>query len=108
MKKLITVLFVVVAMLLLCVAVSAADITVSFLDSRDPTSTTTTLDKTAHPDGKVVVEAGTSITLPTTSKVAHTGEAGYQLIWYAEDGRTYKGGDTVSFTKDTRLYRCVA
>ena len=107
-KKFLFFVLVIATMLALCVAAQAADITVSFLDSRDPTSTTTTLDKTAHPDGKVVVEAGTSFTLPTTSKVAHTGEAGYQLIWYAEDGRTYKGGESVSFDKDTRLYRCVA
>ena len=86
----------------------ASDITVSFIGTNDPTSTSTDLDKTAHADGKVVVSAGETFSLPETSSALHTGEAGYQLLWYAEDGHVYRAGEAVSFTKDTRLFRCSA
>ncbi|MBO5261676.1 MAG: leucine-rich repeat protein [Clostridia bacterium] len=112
-KKLLILVFALAIVLTLGIAVfandaEAGDITISFVNSQDPTSATTSLDKTAHPDGKITVGAGEAFTLPTTSSAKRAGEAGYQLIWYTENGRTYKAGETVSFNEDTRLFRCVA
>lgn len=113
MKKILILVFALSVVLALGVVAfandtEAGDITISFVNSQDPTSATTSLDKTAHPDGKITVGAGEGFTLPTTSSSKHTGEAGYQLIWYTANGRTYKAGETVSFNEDTRLFRCVA
>lgn len=83
-------------------------ITISFMADQNTTSDTTTLDKTAHPDGKITVGKGEKFTLPTTSSNTYTGQEGFQLIWYTENGRTYKAGEEVSFDKDTKLFRCVA
>ena len=83
-------------------------ITISYMSSQDTTSTTTSLDTTAYAGGKQVVEAGEKFTLPTTSSNTYAGQDGFQLIWYTEDGRTYKAGEEVSFDKDTKLFRCVA
>ncbi len=83
-------------------------ITVSFIQSQDTTDTTTTLDKTAHADGKITVKAGEKFTLPTTANNSYLGQDGYVLVWYTENGRTYKAGEEVSFDKDTKLFRCVA
>ena len=111
MKKRILVLaFALIAILALSVVIfaDAQDITISYVNEQDPFSTSNTLDKGAYTDGKQIVKAGESFTLPTTSSASNVGTEGYQLIWYTENGRTYKAGETVSFTKDTRLYRCVA
>jgi hypothetical protein len=83
-------------------------ITVSFIQSQDTTDTTTTLDKTAHADGKITVKAGEKFTLPTTANNSYLGQDGYVLVWYTENGRTYKAGEEVSFDKDTKLFRCAA
>lgn len=83
-------------------------ITVSFVKSQNPTSTTTTLDKVAHADGKITVSAGEKFNLPTAADSTYFGQDGYVLVWYTENGRTYMAGEEVSFTEDTRLYRCVA
>ncbi len=83
-------------------------ITVSYLNSKNPMSSTTTLDKVAHADGKITVNAGEKFTLPTTADNTYLGQDGYVLVWYTENGRTYMAGEEVSFTEDTRLYRCVA
>ena len=83
-------------------------ITVSFIQSQDTTDTTTTLDKTAHADGKITVKAGEKFTLPTTANNSYLGQDGYVLVWYTENGRTYKAGEEVSFTEDTKLFRCAA
>lgn len=107
-KKILIFVFILAAMLALSIMASAAEITVSFIDTRDPTSTSTSLDKKAQADGKIVVEAGQSFTLPATSTHTHSGESGYQLLFYAEDGRTFKAGQTVSFDKNTRLFCCIA
>ena len=104
-KKILVFVFILAAMFALSVMAYAADITVSFINTNDPTSTSTTLDKNTVEGGKLVVGAGESFTLPYTSSASNTGEEGYQLLFYAEDGRTYKAGETVSFDKDTRLFR---
>ena len=83
-------------------------ITISYMESRDTTSTTTTLDKTAYENGKQVVKVGEKFTLPTTSSTTYAGKDGFQLVWYTEDGRTYKAGEEVSFDKDTKLFRTAA
>jgi len=83
-------------------------ITVSYMNDQDTTSDTTSLDKTAYTDGKQTVGVGEKFTLPTTSSNTYAGKDGFQLVWYTEDGRTYKAGQEVSFTKDTKLFRCVA
>ena len=113
MKKLLIVVFALAVVMTLATVVlateaKAADITVSFVKSRDPFDTTTTLDKVAHADGKVVVAKGTEITIPNAADISNFGTEGYQLIWYTENGRTYMPGDKVAFTEDTRLYRCLA
>ena len=83
-------------------------ITVSYMNSQDTTSDTTSLDTTAYSGGKQMVKPGEKFTLPTTSSNTYAGKDGFQLIWYTEDGRTYKAGEAVSFDKDTKLFRCVA
>ena len=92
---------------LLAVTTSAEEkqITISFIADDHPFSTSTTLDKTAHSEGKITVNAGGEFTLPTASTHSYNGKEGYQLVWFTEDGRTYKAGETVSFTKDTKLFR---
>ena len=113
MKKLLILVFALAVVMTLATVVfateaEAADITVSFVKSRDPFDTTTTLDKVAYTDGKVVVEAGTEITIPNAADISYFGTEGYQLVWYTENGRTYLPGDKVAFTENTRLYRCLA
>ena len=83
-------------------------ITVSYMNTQDTTSDTTDLDKTAYENGKQTVGVGEKFTLPTTSSNSYAGKEGFQLVWYTVDGRTYKAGEEVSFTKDTKLFRCVA
>ena len=83
-------------------------ITVSYMNTQNPMSDTTSLDTVAYEGGKQVVGVGQKFTLPTTSSDTYAGQQGYQLVWYTEQGRTYKAGETVSFTKDTKLFRCVA
>jgi hypothetical protein len=80
-------------------------ITVSFINDYHPFSTSTSLDKKVYADGKVTVKVGEKITMPTESNHANNGQEGYQLVWFTEDGRTYKAGESVSFTKDTKLFR---
>ena len=82
-------------------------ITISFMQAYEPTSTTTTLDKTANADGKVTVKVGEKFTLPTNANISYVGQDGYQLVWYTEDGRSFKAGESVSFTEDTKLFRAV-
>ena len=84
------------------------DITVSYMQSQDTTSDTTTLDTVAYESGKQTVKAGEKFTLPTTANSSYVGTEGYVLVWYTENGRTYKAGESVSFDKDTKLFRCVA
>ncbi|MBR2943716.1 MAG: leucine-rich repeat protein [Clostridia bacterium] len=90
--------------------VSAEDktITISYMNDQNTTSDTTSLDTGAYSGGKQTVKAGEKFTLPTTSSHAYAGKEGFQLVWYTENGRTYKAGETVSFTEDTKLFRCVA
>ena len=115
-KKIAIFLAVVITMLsliaLMVITTSAEDnsktITISYMDASEPTSSTTSLDKTAYSGGKQTVVAGEKFTLPTTANLAYVGEEGYQLRWYTSDGRTYGGGETVSFTEDTKLFRVVA
>ncbi len=83
-------------------------ITISFMNTHDTLSTSTTLDKTAHTDGKITVKAGEKFALPTTSSDSKTGVDGFRLIWYTENGRTYNAGEEVSFTEDTKLFRRAA
>lgn len=90
------------------VATEGETITISYMNTQETTSDTTSLDTTAYSGGKQTVGKGEKFTLPTTSSSTYTGQDGYQLIWYTENGRTYKAGETVSFTEDTKLFRCVA
>lgn len=83
-------------------------ITISYMNTQDTTSDTTSLDTTAYSGGKQVVVKGEKFTLPTTSSNSYTGQDGFRLVWYTENGRTYKAGEAVSFDKDTKLFRCVA
>ena len=110
MKRKIFILVVALTLMTLCMAIyaGAKDITVSYVNTQDPTDATTSLDKGAYTDGKQIVASGEEFTLPTTSNAKYAGESGYQLVWYTEDGRTYMAGESVSFNEDTRLYRCVA
>ncbi len=117
MKKLKSLLMLLVAIACLItaftVAISAEEttgeeaetITISFMNTYDVTSTSTSLDKTAHSDGAATVKVGEEITLPTTSSDSYTGKEGFRLIWYTENGRTYNAGEKVSFTEDTKLFR---
>lgn len=112
-KRLFAIAFVLIAILLLGVVAIAneaevKDITISYMKSQDTTSDTTTLDKVAHADGKITVKAGEKFTLPVTADSTYVGQEGFQLVWYTEDGRTYKAGEEVSFDKNTKLFRCVA
>ena len=86
----------------------AKTITIWYMKTRETTSDTTELDTSAYENGKQVVLAGEKFILPTTSTSDNIGKEGFQLVWYTEDGRTYKAGEEVSFDKDTKLYRCVA
>ena len=86
----------------------AQTITVSYMKTQETTSDTTALDTKAYENGKQVVGVGEKFTLPTTADSTYVGQEGYQLVWYTENGRTYKAGEEVSFDKDTKLYRCVA
>lgn len=90
--------------------VSAEDktITISYMNDQNTTSDTTSLDTGAYSGGKQTVKAGEKFTLPTTSSHAYAGKEGFQLVWYTENGRTYKAGETVSFTEDTKLFRAIA
>lgn len=81
-------------------------ITISYINSQHTTDTG--LDTTAYQDGKQTVTAGEKFTLPTTSSNSFTGQEGYVLVWFTANGRTYMGGEEVSFTEDTTLFRCVA
>ena len=96
-----------VAILSVTAAADEKEITISYMDAYEPTSSTTSLDGTAYSGGKQIVKVGEKFTLPTTSKLEYTGREGYQLRWYTEDGRSYKGGEEVSFNKDTKLFRAV-
>ena len=112
-KRLFAIAFALIAILLLGVIAianeaEAKDITISYMKSQDTTSDTTSLDKVAHADGKITVKAGEKLTLPVTADDTYVGQEGFQLIWYTEDGRTYKAGEEVSFDKNTKLFRCVA
>lgn len=115
-KKLLVLLLVLVTVLALGIVAIAADgeeteaetITISYVESRDTMSTTTSLDTTAYENGKQTVGKGEEFTLPKTTSIEYVGQEGYQLVWYTEDGRTYKAGEKVSFNKDTKLFRCVA
>lgn len=89
-------------------AEDAETIIISYINDQNTTSDTTSLDTTAYSGGKQTVGKGEEFTLPTTSSSTYTGQDGYQLVWYTENGRTYKAGETVSFTEDTKLFRCVA
>lgn len=117
MKKKLLILLLALAMILtIGIVAIAADgegtevetITIFYMDSRDAMSTTSSLDKTAYENGKQTVGKGEEFTLPTTTNIEYVGQEGFQLIWYTEDGRTYKAGEKVSFNKDTKLFRCVA
>lgn len=90
------------------VATEGETITISYMNDQNTTSDTTSLDTGAYSGGKQTVKAGEKFTLPTTSSHAYAGMEGFQLVWYTENGRTYKAGETVSFTEDTKLFRCVA
>ena len=113
-KKLIIILvaLVVIATILtlatLAAQEEAKEITISYMNTQETTSDTTSLDTKAYSGGKQIVKAGESFTLPTTANSSYVGTKGYELVWYTEDGRTYKAGESVSFTKDTKLFRCVA
>ena len=107
-KVLLFTLLCTVIMVAFAICASAAQITISYVNSQDPFDTTNSLDKTAYTDGKQIVEAGESFTLPTTASSSYLETEGYQLIWYTANGKTYKAGQTVSFNEDTRLYRCAA
>ena len=84
------------------------EITISYAKAHDTTDTTTNLDTKAYEGGKQTVKAGESFTLPTTADISQLSEEGYVLVWYTEDGRTYKAGQSVSFDKDTKLFRAAA
>ncbi|MBQ4511042.1 MAG: leucine-rich repeat protein, partial [Clostridia bacterium] len=114
MKKRILIFLAVLVVLISAITVMAttasADekkITVSYMNSHNPFHPDAGFDKTAYENGQQVVAAGEEFTLPTASNAGYA-EDGYQLRWYTHDGRSYKGGETVSFTEDTRLYRAAA
>ncbi len=86
----------------------AATITISYMKTQETTSDTRDLDTVAYENGKQIVGIGERFTLPTTANASYVNEEGFQLVWYTEDGRTYKAGEEVSFDKDTKLFRCVA
>ncbi|MBQ7761015.1 MAG: leucine-rich repeat protein [Clostridia bacterium] len=97
-----------VAMSIINVFAEGEQITISYMNTQETTSDTTSLDTTAYEGGKQTVTAGEKFTLPTTSSSSYTGQEGFQLVWYTENGRTYKAGEEVSFDKDTKLFRAVA
>lgn len=119
MKKKLLVLLLALAMILTIGIVALAadgegtevegkEITISYVRSRSTFDAPTNLDTTAYSGGKQVVKAGEKFTLPTKSAESNTGVEGYQLIWYTQDGQTFKGGQEVSFEEDVALYRCNA
>ena len=117
MKKKFLILFLVLAVILtLCIVAIAADgeeaeaetITISYVKSRSTFNITSALDGNAYSGGKQVVKKGEKFTLPTNSSESNMGVEGYQLIWYTQDGKTYKAGEEVSFEEDTMLFRCNA
>jgi ABC-type proline/glycine betaine transport system substrate-binding protein len=73
-------------------------ITISYMNTQDTTSDTTSLDTTAYSGGKQTVKPGEKFTLPTTSSNTYAGKDGFQLVWYTENGRTYKAGEEVVIT----------
>ena len=83
------------------------EITISYMDAHEPSSGTTSRDSKAYANGNQTVKAGEEFTLPTTANLSYVGEEGYQLVWYTSEGRSYKGGEKVSFTEDTKLFRAV-
>ena len=99
-------IFAITAMISSAEGDDAQTITISYIDSQNTTSTSP--DKVAHADGKITVAPGEKFTLPTTANSTFVGQEGYVLVWYTENGRTYMAGEEVSFTKDTKLFRCVA
>ena len=114
-KILILVLAMVIALVFGLIALAAdgdgteaETITVSYLKESNTIYNTTTLDTTAYSGGKQTVAKGEKFTLPTTSNTTSATEEGYQLVWYTNDGRTYKAGQEVSFEEDTNLYRVAA
>lgn len=113
-KILLTLAFVLTIVCLITVSIvnvfaENEQITVSYLNVKDITSdSTTSLDTVAYENGKQIVGKGEKFTLPTTANLSYVGQEGYHLIWYTQNGRTYKGGETVSFDEDTMLFRCVA
>lgn len=112
-KSLIALIFVLVAILALGVVAianeaEAKDITISYMKEQNTTSDTTTLDKVAYENGKQTVKAGEEFTLPTTADNTYATQDGFNVVWYTENGRTYMGGEKVSFYEDTKLFRCVA
>ena len=114
-KILILVLAMVIALVFGLIALAAdgdgteaETITISYVRSRSTFDITASLDGNAYSNGKQVVGVGEKFTLPTNSSESNMGVEGYQLIWYTQDGQTYKAGQEVSFTEDTRLYRCNA
>lgn len=84
------------------------EITISYAKAHDTTDTTTKLDTVAYEGGCQTVKAGESFTLPTTADISQLSEEGYVLVWYTQDGRTYNAGQSVSFDKDTKLFRAAA
>ena len=105
------VLVVIISTISLMIVTATAEekkITVSYLNNYNPFHPDPGYDKAAYENGKQIVTAGEEFTLPTTSNSGYLEEEGYQLRWYTHDGRSYKGGETVSFTEDTRLYRVTA
>lgn len=83
-------------------------ITISYIKDSNTLSNSSSLDTTAYSGGKQTVKKGEKFTLPTTSNTTNATAEGFQLVWYTSEGRTYKGGEEVSFEEDTRLYRVAA
>ena len=96
------------ALMVITASAEEKQITISYLNSYNPMNPDPGFDKNAYENGQQIVKVGEEFTLPTTSSHSFALAEGYQLRWYTPDGRSYKGGETVSFDKDTRLYRVVA
>lgn len=108
LKIFLAVLIVVLSLTTILTVTATAEekqITITYVDSSSVFSTSTTTDKKAYENGVQTVTAGVPFTLPTTANSSYVGKDGYQLVWFTEDGRTYKAGETVTFTENTRLYR---
>ncbi len=115
MKKKISIFFAVLlviacltALMVITASAEEKQITISYLNHHNPFNPDPGFDTSAYENGQQVVKVGEEFTLPTTSSHSFEITDGYQLRWYTPDGRSYKGGETVSFDKDTRLYRVVA